>query len=139
VRSLRPAPAPPSGAPSLRPCALVVDDSAAMRREVVTALEAMGVCAFQAEDGAVAWRRLQARPVDLIVTDVNMPVLDGLKLIRLVRSAGQHRQTPIVVVTTLSAEPDRRRALDLGASGYLVKPVVAQMLQDLARRLLGAV
>ena len=117
--------------------ALVVDDSAAMRRQLAHALERIGVAAVEATDGADAWRRLHAAPVDIILTDVNMPLMDGLKLVGLVRGGGAHRATPIVVITTESAEEDRRRALSAGANGYLVKPVQGQQVVELVKTLLG--
>ena len=117
--------------------ALVVDDSAAMRRQLGFALERIGLHAVESQDGADAWRRLQGSPVDIIVTDINMPVLDGLKLIALVRAAGSHRRTPVVVITTEGADADRRRAVSLGANGYLVKPVQSQQVVELVKQLLG--
>lgn len=117
--------------------ALVVDDSAAMRRQLVAALERLGLRTAEAVDGADGWRRLQAARFDLICTDVNMPLMDGLKLVALVRSGGPHRATPVVVITTEAGEEDRRRAQGLGASAYLVKPVQGQQVVEVARRLLG--
>ena len=121
-----------------RRTALVVDDSAAMRRQLAHALDRIGVAAVEATDGADAWRRLHGAPVDIILTDVNMPLMDGLKLVGLVRGGGAHRATPIVVITTEAAEEDRRRALSAGANGYLVKPVQGQQVVELVRTLLGA-
>jgi two-component system chemotaxis response regulator CheY len=117
--------------------ALVVDDSPAMRRQLGDVLLRMGLACDAAPDGAAAWRLLAAARYDVILTDINMPVLDGLKLIGLVRAAGAHRQTPIVVISTESAEADRNRALSLGADAYLVKPVQAQQVTDALRALLA--
>ncbi|MFL5262192.1 MAG: response regulator [Anaeromyxobacteraceae bacterium] len=117
--------------------ALVVDDSAAMRRQLAHALQRINVAAVEATDGADAWRRLHAAAVDIILTDVNMPLMDGLKLVGLVRGGGAHRATPIVVITTESAEEDRRRALSAGANGYLVKPVQGHQVVELVKTLLG--
>ena len=116
--------------------ALVVDDSSAMRRQLSQALERMGVAPIEAQDGADAWRRLQHAGVDIILTDINMPLMDGLKLTGLVRAAGPHQRTPIVVITTESADADRRRAEALGANAYLLKPVQSQEVTDVVRRLL---
>ena len=117
--------------------ALVVDDSGAMRRQLCTALARLEIRAVEAGDGADAWRQLQSGSVfDLILTDINMPLLDGLKLVGLVRSAGAHRATPVLVITTESAEEDRRRAEVLGANGYLTKPVRADQVIDAVRALL---
>jgi two-component system, chemotaxis family, chemotaxis protein CheY len=116
--------------------ALVVDDSGAMRKQLGFALQRIGLHSIEAQDGADAWRRLQAAQVDIVVTDINMPVMDGLKLIALVRTGGAHRHTPIVVITTEGADADRRRALSLGASAYLVKPVQSQQVVELVKQLL---
>jgi two-component system chemotaxis response regulator CheY len=118
--------------------ALVVDDSAAIRKQVGLTLQRIGLNTVEAEDGAAAWRQLQAGCADIILTDVNMPVMDGLKLISLVRSVEPHQRTPIVVITSESAEEDRRRAEGLGASAYLLKPVQVHRLVRVVRRLLAA-
>ncbi len=117
--------------------ALVVDDSAAMRKQLVYALRRIaGMTAVEAEDGADAWRRLSSGAFDLVLTDINMPLLDGLKLVALVRASGAHQRVPIVVITTEGAEADRKRAMSLGASAYLVKPVQATQVVAAARSLL---
>ena len=103
--------------------ALVVDDSPAMRRQVCQALaELPGLLAREAGDGAEAWRLLAAGRFDILLTDLNMPRLDGLKLAALVRQGGPHRAMPIVVVTTEGATADRGRAAEVGADAYLIKP-----------------
>jgi two-component system chemotaxis response regulator CheY len=117
--------------------ALVVDDSAAMRKQLGYALQRVGgVEATEAEDGADAWRKLASGLFDIVLTDINMPLLDGLKLVALVRGGGPHQRVPIVVITTESAEADRRRAMALGASAYLVKPVQAGQVVETVRALL---
>ena len=117
--------------------ALVVDDSPSMRTQLRYALGRLpGVVTSEAADGADAWRKLQSAAFDILLTDINMPVLDGLKLVALVRQGGAHQRIPIVVVTTEGAEADRRRALALGASTYLVKPVQAPQVVDAVRILL---
>jgi two-component system chemotaxis response regulator CheY len=118
--------------------ALVVDDSAAMRRQLAAALERIeGMSAMEAGDGADAWRKLSSAAFDIVLTDINMPLLDGLKLVSMVRAGGAHRDVPIVVITTEAAESDRRRAMSLGASAYLVKPVQAAQVVESVRGLLG--
>jgi two-component system chemotaxis response regulator CheY len=125
---------------ALRPgaSALVVDDSAGMRGQLVAALrEHLGLACDEARDGAEAWRKLAAGPYDVVLTDINMPVLDGLKLIGLVRSGGPHRTTPIVVVSANGGDADRDRGLALGANAYLVKPVRPDQVAETVRRLLA--
>jgi two-component system chemotaxis response regulator CheY len=117
--------------------ALVVDDSAAMRRQLCQVLDrAVGLDTVEAADGADAWRKLCSTSFDIVVTDINMPVLDGLKLVSLVRSGGAHQRVPILVITTESAEADRKRAMSLGASAYLVKPVQATRVVEAVKGLL---
>jgi len=117
--------------------ALVVDDSPSMRRQLCYALARLeGMATSEAGDGVDAWRKLSSARFDILLTDINMPVLDGLKLVGLVRQGGAHQHIPIVVITTEGAEADRRRALGLGASSYLVKPVQAPQVIDTVRVLL---
>jgi two-component system chemotaxis response regulator CheY len=117
--------------------ALVVDDSGAMRRQLAYALQRIsGMGTVEAADGADAWRKLSTAAFDIVITDVNMPLLDGLKLVALVRSGGPHQRVPVVIVTTEGAEADRKRALSLGANAYLVKPVQASQIVDTVRALL---
>ncbi len=117
--------------------ALVVDDSPAMRKQLSYALQrVMGMDATEAGDGADAWRKLAANSYDILITDINMPLMDGLKLVSLVRQGGPHQRIPIVVITTEGAEADRRRAMALGASAYLVKPVQAQQVVETVKTLL---
>jgi two-component system chemotaxis response regulator CheY len=107
--------------------ALIVDDSQAMRRSIAYALQRIdGVVCLEAQDGAEGLKRLAGERFDIILTDINMPIMDGLKLIAHVRSEeSSHRDVPVVVITTESAPEDRRRAMALGANVYLVKPLRA--------------
>ncbi|MFL5582240.1 MAG: response regulator [Gemmatimonadaceae bacterium] len=117
--------------------ALVVDDSPVMRRQLAYALQRVrGLAAVEATDGADAWRKLATSRFDLVLTDINMPILDGLKLVALVRGGGPNQRVPIVVISTESADADRERAMALGATSYLVKPVQAQQVVETVRRLL---
>jgi two-component system chemotaxis response regulator CheY len=117
--------------------ALVVDDSPSMRKQLSYALARIdGMATSEAGDGADAWRKLASASFDIVLTDINMPVMDGLKLVALVRQGGLHQRVPIVVITTEGAEADRRRAMALGASHYLVKPVQAPQVVEAVRVLL---
>jgi two-component system chemotaxis response regulator CheY len=117
--------------------ALVVDDSAAMRKQLCYALQRLvGIKAEEAVDGADGWRKLMSGTYDILLTDINMPLMDGLKLVSLVRSSAPNKSMPIVVITTEGAEADRNRAMNLGATAYLVKPVQSQQVVDAVRRLL---
>jgi two-component system chemotaxis response regulator CheY len=108
---------------------LVVDDSAATRRMLQAAVESLaaeaGVVASvdTADSGLTALRALPGPRYDLILTDINMPDVHGLELIRFVRQHPVQKDTPIVVVSTQATERDREKALALGATGYVIKPV----------------
>jgi two-component system chemotaxis response regulator CheY len=117
--------------------ALVVDDSAVMRRHVRQALASQpGFEVTEACDGADAWRRLATSRFDILLTDLNMPVLDGLKLVALVRQGDALAGLPILVITGEAAEADRQRALALGANALLAKPVEALAVVAAVRALL---
>lgn len=102
-----------------RRSALVVDDSPIVRDLVAELLSAAGLAVTQAEDGEAALSALDRSSYDVIVSDVEMPRVDGLELLRRVRSRSS--ETPFVLVTTRGSAEDRRRATELGASGYVVK------------------
>ncbi|MBI5544549.1 MAG: response regulator, partial [Deltaproteobacteria bacterium] len=118
--------------------ALIVDDSQAMRRSIVFALQRIeDLLCLEAMDGAEGLKRLATERFDIILTDINMPVMDGLKLIAHVRAEeSPHKATPIVVISTESAPEDRRRALALGANAYLVKPLRAHVVLETVKQLL---
>lgn len=118
--------------------ALVVDDSLAMRRRLVAVLQHLGATACdEAEDGAEGLKRFSEAEYDLVLTDLNMPLVDGLKLIHHIRAGDRRQNVPIVVVTTETAEGDRSRAMALGASAYLLKPIQAARVSSAVRELLG--
>ncbi len=115
----------------------MVDDSQAMRRSIMIALQRTGAFELdEAQDGVEALKRFSHAPYDLVVTDINMPMMDGLKLIRHIRQSKERNTVPIVVITTEGALEDRERAMGLGASAYLVKPVQAKEVVDTVRGLL---
>lgn len=118
--------------------ALVVEDSASMRRLLVSALARVpGLTVSEAEDGVGGLKQLATGRFDIILTDINMPIMDGLKLVRRVRTDPVHKAVPILVITTESAEEDRQKALSLGATGYLTKPIQAPAVVAKVRELLG--
>ncbi|RKH68882.1 response regulator [Corallococcus aberystwythensis] len=118
--------------------ALVVDDSQAMRRSIMYALQRLtDVVCIEAQDGVEGLKKLATQGrFDLVMTDINMPLMDGLKLIHHIRQTDAHRAVPIVVVTTEGAAADRERAMALGATAYLVKPVQARVVLDTVKELL---
>ena len=118
---------------------LVVDDSRAARRVLVAAMTSLGsgTC-DEAADGAEALKRFASGEYDLVVTDVHMPRLDGLKLIHHIRSGARHAGVPILVVTTDRTDAERARALRAGASAFLSKPVGPEDVSKAAATLLIA-
>lgn len=117
--------------------ALVVDDSQNMRKSVMFALQKWPkVICIEAQDGAEALKKMTLAKIDIVLTDINMPLLDGLKLIAHIRQQPQWETLPIVVITTESAEEDRTRAMKLGANAYLTKPVQGPDVVREVKRLL---
>lgn len=116
---------------------LIIEDSPTMRQLIAFALKRLpGVRIVEASDGVDGLKKLSSDKFDLILTDINMPVMDGLKLVSLVRNDANYRTTPIVVITTEGAQEDRDRALSLGANDYITKPIQANRILELARSLL---
>ena len=117
---------------------LIVEDSTTMRQLLVFALARVrGLRVTEADDGVDALRKLAATKYDLIVTDIDMPIMDGLKLIRRVRLDPVHKDTPIIVITTEGSNEDRQRAIQLGANAYITKPIQASLVIHKAKELLG--
>jgi two-component system chemotaxis response regulator CheY len=116
---------------------LIVEDSPTMRQLLVFALKRMkGVDIVEARDGMDGLRKVTSDHFDLAFVDINMPVMDGLKLISLIRGEQSLEQMPICVITTEGAKEDRQRALSLGANEYLTKPIQANKVLSVARSLL---
>jgi len=113
---------------------LTVDDSPSMRALLRHALTAEGFAVEQAEDGIEALTWLAANDCDVIVTDINMPNLDGFGLIDRVRADVRHRDRPILVLTTESSDEKRARARAAGATGWIVKPFDPAKLAAAVRR-----
>lgn len=105
---------------------LVVDDSIVTRMLEKSILEAAGYTVKVAADGLEAWKSLENETVDLIVSDVNMPNMDGLALTSRVRSDARTRGIPVIIVTSLDASDDHTRAMDVGADAYIVKSSFSQ-------------
>jgi two-component system chemotaxis response regulator CheY len=116
---------------------LIVEDSPTMRQLLVFALRRLkDVEIVEAQDGMDGLRKISSDHFDLALIDINMPVMDGLKLIRLIRGEESLKEIPIVVITTEGAKEDRERALTLGANEYLTKPIQANRVLSVARNLL---
>jgi two-component system chemotaxis response regulator CheY len=116
---------------------LLVEDSSTMRGFVATALEAAGITdVTQAPSGFAALQALPHGRFDLVITDVNMPDINGLELIRFVRNSPGLAALPLIVISTEGRERDRERCLKLGANEYLAKPFPPEALVAAAWRLL---
>lgn len=108
-----------------------------MRQLLVFALARVKrVQVTEAEDGVDALRKLASGKYDLIMTDINMPIMDGLKLVKRIRSDEKHANTPIIVITTEGSTEDRQRAMALGANAYITKPIQAPQVIQKVKELL---
>ena len=116
---------------------LIVEDSPTMRQLLVFALKRIkGADLVEAQDGMDGLRKVTSDHFDLALVDINMPVMDGLKLISLIRGEESLKGMPIVVITTEGAKEDRERALSLGADEYLTKPIQANRVLSVAKSML---
>ncbi|MFA7602670.1 MAG: response regulator [Novosphingobium sp.] len=113
---------------------LTVDDSASMRALLNHALTTNGFDVVQAEDGIAALEWLATHEADVVITDINMPRLDGFGLIERLRGGSRHRDRPILVLTTESSEEKKARARAAGATGWIVKPFDTDKLIAAVRR-----
>jgi len=121
-----------------RPRVLVVEDSVGVRELERAVLTAAGYDVDTAVDGLDGAARLSGRPYDLVLTDIEMPGLDGIELTRRIRAASGWAAVPIVVMTSLGSDEDRRAGLSAGANAYLLKSEFDQAdLVDTIRRLVG--
>lgn len=117
--------------------ALVVEDSPTMRQLIVFALRRLqALKVTEADDGVDALKKLQAGKFDILITDINMPIMDGLKLVSMVRKDENHKEIPIIIITTEGAQEDRERALALGANAYITKPIQAPQVINTVKKLL---
>ena len=117
---------------------LVVEDSPTMRQLIVFALKRIrGLKITEANDGVDGLKKISAEKFDLILTDINMPIMDGLKLVSLVRNDPTHKDVPIVIITTEGASEDKDRAMAIGANDYITKPIQTIKIIEVTKRLLN--
>lgn len=116
---------------------MTVDDSKTMRDMVCFTLRGAGFQVSEAEDGQKALQVLRSLSVDLIITDLNMPKLDGVGLIRALRADPKHRSVPILMLTTESDPAKKAEGRGAGATGWLVKPFNPEKLVELVHRVCG--
>jgi two-component system chemotaxis response regulator CheY len=118
---------------------LIVEDSATMRSLLASALEDLDVPVkiTEASSGFEALRCLPREQYDLVVTDINMPDINGLELVSFLKNNDAYRGIPLVIVSTEGSERDRDKGIGLGADAYLVKPFEPEALREVARELLA--
>jgi two-component system chemotaxis response regulator CheY len=116
---------------------LTVDDSSSLRMAVRIALTGAGYTVTEANDGMEGLTKAGAQRFDMIITDLNMPRMDGLTMIREIRKSGKQTGVPIIFLTTESDDGIKGQAKAAGATGWLVKPFNADQLVKIARKVLG--
>jgi len=116
---------------------LTVDDSASVRQMVSFTLAGAGYNVIEAVDGSDALSKLGGSRVDMMITDLNMPNLDGIGLIRAVRSEGTHKFMPIIMLTTESQAQKKQEGKAAGATGWIVKPFKPDQLLNVLKKVLG--
>ena len=116
---------------------LTVDDSASIRQMVAFTLKSAGYTVLEAADGNAGLNSAKSNPIDLILTDQNMPGMDGLTLIKALRALPQYRSTPILMLTTEAGDAMKQQGRAAGATGWLVKPFDPQKLLDVVKKVLG--
>ena len=112
---------------------LVVDDSSTMRRIIGNVVQQLGISKEdfdEAEDGVAAWKLLSTNSYDVVLTDWNMPNMNGLQLVQKIRAEGNHRGVPIIMITTEGGKGEVITALKAGVNNYIVKPFSADILKE---------
>lgn len=117
---------------------ITVDDSSTMRRIIKNTLQKLGFAnVIEAGNGIEALDAMASTKVDMIITDWNMPEMDGLTYVKTVRTKAEYKETPILMVTTEAAKEDILTALKSGVNNYVVKPFTPDTLQEKVFKLLG--
>lgn len=116
---------------------LTIDDSASIRQMVSFTLRSAGYEIVEALDGIDGLEKARASTVDLVLTDQNMPRMDGLSLIRALRGMTQYKSVPILMLTTESSDAMKSQGRAAGATGWLVKPFDPQKLIEVVRKVIG--
>ena len=117
---------------------LTIDDSASIRQMVVMTLSAAGLDVIEAINGADGYTKATSQTVHAVITDLNMPVMNGIEFIRKYRQHPSSKGVPIILLTTESDEELKRQAKDAGATGWIVKPFKQDQLLAVIRKVTGA-
>jgi two-component system chemotaxis response regulator CheY len=115
---------------------LAVDDSASMRQMVAFTLKGAGYNVIEAADGQEAYDKAKGESVDLVLTDQNMPRMDGITLVKNLRALATYTSTPILILTTESSDEMKALGRAAGATGWLVKPFDPSKLLDVVRKVI---
>jgi len=118
-------------------CILIVDDSETVRQVLHLTLANAGFDVVEAVDGVDALNKLPDAQIDMLITDLNMPNMDGIELINRVRQGDSHRFMPIVMLTTESSELKKLAGSEAGASGWIVKPFKPEQLLKVVKMVLA--
>lgn len=116
---------------------LAIDDSASIRQMVAFTLKSAGYEVLDAVDGQDGLEKAKNNVISLVLTDQNMPRMDGLTLIRTLRSLPQYKSTPILMLTTESSDAMKQQGRAAGATGWLVKPFDPQKLLEVVKKVIG--
>jgi len=117
--------------------ALVVEDSSVVREFIISSLSMLpNINSVQAANGFEALKALPQQDIDIILTDINMPVINGLELVSFLKNHPVYRSIPVIIISTEKSEADRTRGLALGADEYLTKPFHPRDLQLMIQKLL---
>lgn len=116
---------------------LIVDDSVSIRQMVSHALKGAGYTVADAPDGQAALDKARNMALDLVITDQNMPRLDGIGLTKALKADSRHRRTPILILTTEASADMKAQGKAAGAAGWLVKPFEPSKLLEVVRKVIG--
>ncbi len=116
---------------------LAVDDSASMRQMVAFTLKGAGFDVVEAENGKVALDKAKSQKFDLVISDVNMPVMDGITLIKELRALSEYKFIPMLMLTTESGDDKKTQGKSAGATGWIVKPFNPDQLLATIKKVLG--
>ena len=117
---------------------LAVDASGSLRQMVAFSLKAAGYDVVQAVDGQDGLDKAKQKTVDLVLTDQNMPIMDGLTLIKNLRELGSYQKVPILMLTTESSDEMKAKGKAAGANGWLVKPFDPKRLIEVVQKVIGS-
>lgn len=116
---------------------LIAEDSPSIRKFITLALKIQGYKIIATQDGMEALEKLPAQKIDLLITDLNMPNIDGFKLIKTIRSDPEYKDLPIIILSSLSKDEDVQQGLATGADSYLIKPFNTKRIQYEVAKYLG--